>query len=169
MYKGNLKIIVLKELSKKDMSGYSLMKSLAEATGKKPSPGSIYPLLDELRSNGLVSMKEEGRKKIYSLTKTGKEHAKEVSCKDELHQKFGQTVKMFCSLVDDKEMQQIKEMFTVLEDSAGKGDLNRFSAFKKEMLPLKMTLFSMIREGDKEKIGRARKILLEANGKLKKL
>ncbi|MFT4304500.1 MAG: PadR family transcriptional regulator [Candidatus Woesearchaeota archaeon] len=69
---GYLRIMVLAELNKNPSTGYDLMKNLSLHLKKKPSPGSIYPLLSELHSENLISVKEEGRKKIYELTKKGK-------------------------------------------------------------------------------------------------
>jgi DNA-binding PadR family transcriptional regulator len=70
--KVNLKLIVLWELSDEPLSGYDIIKRL-EAQGRKaPSPGSLYPILHDLHNNSLVSVTEEGKKKIYFLTKEGK-------------------------------------------------------------------------------------------------
>lgn len=67
-----LKIRVLKELNFSDLSGYGLMKRIENFTGRKPSPGSIYPLLKDLKDKGLVDVKRDGRKKVYSITAKGK-------------------------------------------------------------------------------------------------
>lgn len=77
MYKGYLKIITLKELANKEASGYSLMNKLS-AYGKKPSAGSMYPLLNELESKGFITKREEGRKNIYSITPQGKRRIKQL-------------------------------------------------------------------------------------------
>ena len=72
--KGYLKIYVMKELSKGGKTGYELMNSVESSTGfHKPSPGTIYPLLNSLKKNGMVKISEDKNKKIYSLTKKGEE------------------------------------------------------------------------------------------------
>lgn len=69
---GYLKIFVLRELVKRDMTGYELMKSFESFTGtKKPSPGTIYPLLNELMKKGMVTVSAKNNRKIYRLTKKG--------------------------------------------------------------------------------------------------
>jgi DNA-binding PadR family transcriptional regulator len=68
---GYLKILVLLELYKEKSTGYDLMKKLKSTLKKTPSPGSIYPILSELLFNRQISVKIDGRKKIYSLTKKG--------------------------------------------------------------------------------------------------
>lgn len=78
MQEGYLKIGVLKILSKQERSGYDLMKEIAEHTGKKPSPGSMYPLLKTLQKEKLITARDEGRSTIYSLTHQGKSYLKEL-------------------------------------------------------------------------------------------
>ena len=72
MLRGFLKIVVLKALAESPKSGYELMKHIEEKVGAKPSPGSIYPLLDKLKKEGFVSAKGVARKKEYKITITGK-------------------------------------------------------------------------------------------------
>ena len=75
---GFLKLIVLKELEQQAQSGYSLIQQIAADTGKKPSTGSIYPILAEFLKKEFIKQEEDGRKKIYSLTRKGKNHIKEL-------------------------------------------------------------------------------------------
>ena len=67
-----LRIIVLRHLGHGPRSGYQLIKEIKEQTGWKPSYGSVYPLLEQLRNEGLVTAKEEGKSKLYKLTLKGK-------------------------------------------------------------------------------------------------
>ena len=78
MIKGFLKIEVLLQLQLKNLTGYDLMKKIGEETGKKPSAGSIYPLMKELLDKKIISVKVMGRKKIYSLTEFGNNELKEI-------------------------------------------------------------------------------------------
>lgn len=71
MFKAFIKLNVLKELDEVSLSGYDLMKFLGQF-GEKPSPGYIYPLLNDLETKGFISVKQDNRRKIYSLTKKGK-------------------------------------------------------------------------------------------------
>lgn len=75
---GFLRLIMLKELQQQPQTGYSLMQRIAEDTGKKPSAGSIYPLLADLLKKKLIKQEADGRKKVYSLTQKGKNHIKEL-------------------------------------------------------------------------------------------
>lgn len=73
--KGYLKFFVLKQLLKKPSTGYSIAKELQTNYGLKPSPGSLYPLLAQLKSQGLISIKEKEKtksKKVYVITSKGR-------------------------------------------------------------------------------------------------
>ncbi|MBR9675950.1 PadR family transcriptional regulator [Candidatus Woesearchaeota archaeon] len=66
--KGFLSYLTLWNLRKQPMTGAELAKELEKRRGQKPSPGTIYPVLKELKEKGLISSDKEKR---YSLTKKG--------------------------------------------------------------------------------------------------
>ncbi|MFW9836358.1 MAG: PadR family transcriptional regulator [Candidatus Thorarchaeota archaeon] len=75
--RGLLRHIIPRLLRRRDMSGTEIMQELYELTDGEwnPSPGTIYPLLASLEESGLiVTVKQEGRSKTYSLTEQGREH-----------------------------------------------------------------------------------------------
>ncbi len=77
--KGELGLAILALLDEGPKHGYELMKSLEERSHGlyRPSAGSIYPTLQQLLDQDLVSAKEqEGGKKVYELTDRGKEEVK---------------------------------------------------------------------------------------------
>lgn len=67
-----LAFIILRMLTKEDISGYNLVKKMEQETGWKPSYGSLYPTLNSLKKDGAVSFKISGRKKIYAITPKGR-------------------------------------------------------------------------------------------------
>ena len=71
--RGFLTFIVLKLISKKNMSGEDIRQEIQKRKGSKPSPGTIYPVLKILNENGLIEEVKNGAKtKKYKLTKKGK-------------------------------------------------------------------------------------------------
>jgi DNA-binding PadR family transcriptional regulator len=64
-------------LDERAMHGYEMIQELDERTGGvwRPSPGSVYPTLQMLEDEGLVTSREEGGKRLFSLTDTGREQA----------------------------------------------------------------------------------------------
>ncbi len=59
------------------MHGYEMIQEIAERSGGawKPSPGSVYPTLQLLEDEGLISSETEGGKKLFALTGEGREAA----------------------------------------------------------------------------------------------
>lgn len=78
--RGMLSFNILWLLSKRSMNGQEIAKELEKRRGHKPSPGTIYPALKELRNKGLVEMERKGRNTTYTLTESGLEGL-EKACK----------------------------------------------------------------------------------------
>ena len=76
--KGMLKLLILKELEGGEATGYELIDRIGKITSKKPSPGSVYPLLGELHENGFLEVSVQGNRKIYSLSMKGKKALEEL-------------------------------------------------------------------------------------------
>lgn len=68
---------ILALLKDRPMHGYEMIQEIAERSGGawKPSPGSVYPTLQLLEDEGLISSASEGGKKLFTLTGTGREEA----------------------------------------------------------------------------------------------
>ncbi len=71
--RGFLTFIVLKLISKKNMSGEDIRQEIKKRKGTKPSPGTIYPVLKALNENRFIEeIKNSGKTKKYKLTKKGR-------------------------------------------------------------------------------------------------
>jgi len=77
--RGDLKFAILRLISEKPMHGYEVMQCLEEESGGgyKPSPGSVYPTLQMLEDEGLLSSNEEDGKKVYQITEEGRAYLEE--------------------------------------------------------------------------------------------
>ena len=75
--RGDVRSAILALLDDRPMHGYEMIQELEERTGGRwtPSAGSIYPTLQLLEDEGLVTAEEVEGRKVYSLTDTGKEAA----------------------------------------------------------------------------------------------
>ena len=67
--KGFLSFLILWLVSKKSMTGAEIALELEKRKGKKPSPGTIYPVLKSMKERKLLSIDENKR---YTLTEKGK-------------------------------------------------------------------------------------------------
>ncbi len=68
--RGMLSFLILWLLSKKPMHGQEIANELEKRRGFKPSPGTIYPALKELKKKGLIKGERKGKVIVYSLTET---------------------------------------------------------------------------------------------------
>jgi DNA-binding PadR family transcriptional regulator len=71
--RGDVRAAVLRLLSEKPMHGYQMIQELSSRSGGAwtPSAGSVYPTLQLLADEGLISAEENAGKKVFSLTETG--------------------------------------------------------------------------------------------------
>ncbi|MFH1133413.1 MAG: PadR family transcriptional regulator [Nanoarchaeota archaeon] len=72
MHQTHLKLYLLHCLSEAPLSGYGLMAMVQRHSGNRPSPGTIYPLLAELEKEGLITVKEQGKRRINTVTPAGR-------------------------------------------------------------------------------------------------
>lgn len=77
--RGMLSFHILWLLSKKSMHGQEIAEELGKRKGFKPSPGTIYPALKDLKRRGLVKGKKRNKVVVYTLTAKGKAGI-EVAC-----------------------------------------------------------------------------------------
>lgn len=61
------------------MHGYEMIQEIGERSGGawRPSPGSVYPTLQLLEDEGLITSESEGGKKLFTLTDAGRTAAAE--------------------------------------------------------------------------------------------
>lgn len=72
---GDMKYVILKLLREKPRHGYEIMKELEERMKGcySPSPGTVYPTLQWLEDEGLVTAKDVEGKKVYEITDAGRQ------------------------------------------------------------------------------------------------
>ncbi|WP_459643918.1 PadR family transcriptional regulator [Kineococcus sp. NUM-3379] len=70
-----MRAAVLALLAEGPRHGYAVMTELAERSGGtwRPSPGSVYPVLQQLQDEGLVQGAETEGRRVFSLTAAGEE------------------------------------------------------------------------------------------------
>jgi DNA-binding PadR family transcriptional regulator len=70
---GDVRTAILMALSEGPAHGYEIGQRLLRASGGawQPSPGSIYPTLQTLSDEDLVTSEERDGKRVYTLSKAG--------------------------------------------------------------------------------------------------
>jgi DNA-binding PadR family transcriptional regulator len=72
----DLQLLLLALLAEKPSHGYELIKALEERSSGyyAPSPGMVYPALTYLEELGHASVEQEGTRKLYRATESGRKH-----------------------------------------------------------------------------------------------
>lgn len=75
--RGDVRAAVLALLAEQPMHGYQIIHEIEERSGGawKPSAGSVYPTLQLLSDEGLITAEESGGRKTYALTEGGRTEA----------------------------------------------------------------------------------------------
>ncbi|GHD52925.1 PadR family transcriptional regulator [Mycetocola manganoxydans] len=75
MGKGDVRAAVLALLAENPMHGYQIIREIEERSNGswKPSAGSVYPTLQLLADEGLITAEELNGRKTYTLTEAGRE------------------------------------------------------------------------------------------------
>ena len=74
MRRGDTRQVVLRTLLDGPAHGYEIIRRLEERSAGlwRPSAGSIYPTLQLLEEQGLVTSRDDGGKRVYELTAEGR-------------------------------------------------------------------------------------------------
>jgi DNA-binding PadR family transcriptional regulator len=74
MVRGMLRHVILSVLKEGPRHGYEIIKHIEERTHglHSPSPGALYPTLQYLEDLGLVRSEQQGDKRVYQLTESGR-------------------------------------------------------------------------------------------------
>jgi DNA-binding PadR family transcriptional regulator len=70
---------ILALLTEGPRNGYQIMSDIEERSrgAWRPSPGAVYPALQQLADEGLVEAEESGGRRTFRLTDAGRRHAEE--------------------------------------------------------------------------------------------
>ncbi|MFV2177874.1 PadR family transcriptional regulator [Actinomadura sp. LOL_016] len=84
--KGNVRAAILALLAEEPRNGYQVIQQIAERSEHawRPSPGAVYPALQQLADEGLIAAEESGGRRTYRLTEPGRAYVDEHS--DELRE-----------------------------------------------------------------------------------
>lgn len=77
--RGDVRAAILALLREGPRNGYQIMSEVEERSGGawRPSPGAVYPALQQLADEGLIEAEEAGGRRTFSLTEAGRRHIEE--------------------------------------------------------------------------------------------
>jgi len=137
--RGDVRTAALLLLAEEPRNGYQIIQEIAERSqgGWKPSPGAVYPALQQLTDEGLVRAEETDGRRVFHLTEAGRAYVAEHA--DELRAPW-------------------EEMTPQVDDSAWEIlDLGRQTA---------AALFQVMQTGSDAQIRQARQTLVETRRRL---
>lgn len=137
--RGDVRAAVLVLLAEEPRNGYGLMQEIEERSGGtwRPSPGSMYPTLQQLEDEGLVVAVDREGRKLFELTDAGRAHVEE----------------------------RREQLGTPWEPETG-GRLEDVVDLRRLMHQLGAALRQVVQEGDAAHVTEARSILSEARRRL---
>jgi DNA-binding PadR family transcriptional regulator len=125
--RGDMGPLILHILQEKAQHGYEIIGTLEQRSHGlwRPSAGSIYPTLQLLEEQGLISGEDVGGKKTYTLTEQGRAEAKNYKAKSPWGQGGG---------TDFKEIGMVcREIFLLLRQIARSGSTPKLEKARQQL------------------------------------
>ncbi|WP_036330247.1 PadR family transcriptional regulator [Microbispora sp. ATCC PTA-5024] len=137
--RGDVRAAILALLAEEPRNGYQIIQEIAERSqgGWKPSPGAVYPALQQLTDEGLVRSEESDGRKTFQLTDAGRAYLQDHP--DEVHAPWEE---MTPDIGDD-----VHELFHLSRQAAS-------------------ALFQLAQTGSDGQIRQAKQVLTETRRKL---
>jgi DNA-binding PadR family transcriptional regulator len=133
--RGDVRAAALVLLDEEPRNGYQLMQEIEQRSDGawRPSPGSVYPALQQLEDEGLVRTIQADGRRVYELTDAGRAHVEEQRAE------LGAPWEAFTRDVGD----EMRELGGLIKDVA-------------------IAAAQVLRAGDEVQVERARKVLADA-------
>ena len=116
-HRGFMVIYLLHTLNRKPKSGYEILAEIREKCEGKwaPSKGTLYPLLTQLKEEGLISVKTVGKrsKNIFEITPKGKKELSNLRKEREGHrERMMQLRNLFSDIIGEEKA----DVFNILHE-----------------------------------------------------
>jgi DNA-binding PadR family transcriptional regulator len=137
--RGNVRAAILLLLSEQPRNGYQMMQEIGERSNGvwHPSPGSVYPALQQLEDEALVRVQEVQGQRAYALTDAGEAYLQEHRAE------FGLPWDEASGAVG----RDVHELVSLMRQSAG-------------------ALFQVVRAGDSAQVAKAAQLMRETRRSL---
>jgi DNA-binding PadR family transcriptional regulator len=114
---GEVRAAVLVLLDEQPMHGYQLIQEIEERSGGvwQPSPGSVYPVLQQLEDEGLIRIEQSSGRKVAHLTEDGRTYVEDK--RSELEAAWNNTVSVDVA----ERMREMRNFITLYDQIAVAG------------------------------------------------
>jgi DNA-binding PadR family transcriptional regulator len=148
--RGDIRAAILALLAEQPRNGYQIIQEVEQRSGGvwRPSPGSVYPALQQLQDEGLVRVEEGGGNRSFRLTAEGEAYVK--AHPDEVASPWesvgGQGREQMVEL-----WQQIGQLASAVKQVAHSGSAQQVGEAKKILGEARRSLYRLLAEaGDDE-------------------
>jgi DNA-binding PadR family transcriptional regulator len=137
--RGDVRAALLVLLAEEPRNGYQLMQEIEERSDGvwRPSPGSVYPALQQLEDEGLVRVVQGEKGKAYALTDEGRAYVEE-------------------------RREQLGAPWDAVKGDVGEGAWDMMAPMRQ----IGMALFQLMHSGTEEQQAEAREVLAETRRSL---
>jgi DNA-binding PadR family transcriptional regulator len=138
--RGDVRAAALALLAEEPRNGYQIIQDIGERSGGvwQPSPGSVYPALQQLEDEGLIQAETpEGGRRRYALTAAGREYV-------------------------DTHADEVRAPWDAVADSVGSDAIE----LRHLVGQLAMAAVQVVQVGNPDQVAQARKILTDGRRKL---
>jgi DNA-binding PadR family transcriptional regulator len=145
--RGDVRAALLALLAEEPRNGYQLMQEIeARSEGMwRPSPGSVYPALQQLEDEGLIRALEREGGRVYELTEAGRKYV------DEQGEAFAEPWKSFGGGVPEDALvllNLMRQIGMALWQIGQEGDERRLSAAREVLADTRRRLYAILAEDD---------------------
>ena len=147
--RGDVRAAILILLAEQPAHGYQIMQQVNERSGGiwQPSPGSVYPALQQLQDEGLVSVEQSERSRTFHLTDEGKGYVEKH--RDELDAAW----KSVLESVDDKGQELrglLQQVGTAVRQVAREGTTAQIASARTLLANTRRQLYRILAEDEAE-------------------
>ena len=149
--RGNVRAAILSLLAEQPRNGYQIMRELAERSGGtwRPSPGSVYPSLQQLEDEGLVREEASGVApggRVFALTDAGRAYV--AKHRDELEAAWESTAPGDSESAVVAAATQIKHIASAAMQIAHGGSAAQIAESQKILAAARRGLYGVLAEAD---------------------
>jgi DNA-binding PadR family transcriptional regulator len=147
---GDARAAVLVLLDEQPMHGYQIIQEIEERTSGfwKPSPGSVYPVLQQLEDEGLVLIEQTDGRRVVNLTEVGRSYVEDNRTK--LEGVWNAVINpVDKTMIDARNLFSLsKQIFIATQQVAQVGTDRQFTEAKKVLTDTRRRLYLILAEDE---------------------
>jgi len=145
--RGDVRAAILSLLAEQPRNGYQIMRELAERShgAWRPSPGSVYPQLQQLEDEGLVRQEASGVApggRVFALTDTGRTYVEKH--RDELAAAWENTASSDGDSTIFAVMTQLRHIATAATQLVQSGNAAQIAEAQKVLAAARRALYNLL-------------------------